>query len=49
MWDDKWPGLNKYIDIYKPLHDRNITHYPKLYELFKENVYLPFEQQIDYL
>ena len=48
LWDDKWPGLNKYIDIYEPLHDRNITHYPKLYERFKENVYLPFEQKIDY-
>lgn len=47
-WDDKWPGLNKYIDIYKPLKDRNISHYPKLYEQFKKNVYLSYEQDIDY-
>ncbi|MCX5847497.1 MAG: glycosyltransferase [Deltaproteobacteria bacterium] len=48
MWDDKWPGLNNYIDIYKPLKDKNISHYPKLYEQFKKNIYLSYEQDIDY-
>jgi GT2 family glycosyltransferase len=48
MWDDKWPDVNKYIDIYKPLKDKNISHYPKLYEQFKKNLYLPYEQNIDY-
>ena len=48
MWDEKWPDLNNYIDIYKPLKDRNISHYPKLYTRFKENIYLPYEQDIDY-
>ncbi|HYA15788.1 MAG TPA: glycosyltransferase [Syntrophales bacterium] len=47
MWNSKWPGLNDYIDIYKPLKDKSISDYPKLYKKFKENVYLPFEQKLD--
>ena len=31
MWDDKWPGLNNYIDIYKPLKEKNIKNYPELH------------------
>jgi GT2 family glycosyltransferase len=48
IWDEKWPSLNNYIDIYKPLKEKNIIHYPKLYERFKDNVHLPYEQNVDY-
>jgi len=48
MWDDKWPGLNNYIDIYKPLKEKNIKNYPELHERFKDNIYLPYHQKVDY-
>ncbi|MGV1098498.1 glycosyltransferase family 2 protein [Thiovibrio sp. JS02] len=43
-WDDKWPGVSKLIDIYKPLRKKSIRDYPKLSEKFKDNIFLPFEQ-----
>ena len=43
-WDKKWPDLNKYINIYKPLKDKTISDYPKLYNKFKHNIYLPYDQ-----
>lgn len=48
IWDEKWPSLNSYIDIYKPLRHRTINNYLKLHEKFKHNIYLPYEQDIDY-
>lgn len=43
-WENKRPGLDTYFDIYKPLKDKSINDYPRLYEAFKENIYLPYEQ-----
>ncbi|MFC1567281.1 glycosyltransferase family 2 protein [Thermodesulfobacteriota bacterium] len=43
-WDKKWSDLNKYLDIYKPLKKKTISDYPKLYNKFKHNIYLPYEQ-----
>ena len=43
-WDKKWPDLNKYINIYKPLRDKTISDYPKLYNKFKQNIYLPYDR-----
>ena len=47
LWDNKWPNINSYIDIYKPLKDRNIGDYPTTYEKFNHNIYLPYEQDVD--
>mgnify|MGYP001335429109 CR=1 FL=1 len=47
-WDEKWPNLGKYIDIYKPLGRKTIADFPELRARFQENVYLPFEQPIEY-
>ena len=43
-WDKKWPNLKKYFNIYKPLKDKTIDNYPKLYDKFKHNIYIPYEQ-----
>lgn len=48
MWDDKWPQLNSYIDIYNPLKNKNISDFPAIYEKFKHNTYLPYEQLAGY-
>lgn len=48
IWDRKWPELNSYINIYKPLKNNKVADYPRLYEKFKKNIYLPYEQAIDY-
>lgn len=43
-WDDKWPDLDKYFNIYKPLKNKTIRDYPELHNKFKHNIYLPYEQ-----
>lgn len=48
IWDAKWPNLNSYINLYKPLKNKSIQDYASLYEAFKHNIYLPYEQAIDY-
>jgi len=48
MWDAKWPDLNSLINIYKPLKNKTIEDYPKLYDRFRHNIHLPYEQAIDY-
>jgi GT2 family glycosyltransferase len=48
IWDSKWPQMDSYINIYKPLKNKSIADYPKFYETFKHNISLPFEQAIDY-
>jgi GT2 family glycosyltransferase len=48
IWDLKWDNLNSYINIYKPLKNKSILDYPKFYEKFKHNLFLPYEQDIDY-
>jgi GT2 family glycosyltransferase len=48
IWDTKWNNLSSYINIYKPLEDKSIADYPKLYEKFEHNIFLPYEQDIDY-
>lgn len=48
IWDTKWNNLSSYINIYKPLQNKSIADYPKLYEKFKNNIFLPYEQDIDY-
>ena len=47
-WDEKWTNLHNYIDLYKPLGDKTITDFPVLYDRFKNNIYLPFDQPIEY-
>jgi len=42
LWDDKWPMLNKFIDIYKLLEEKDIGDFPDLYETFHENIFLPY-------
>lgn len=49
LWDDKWPNINSYINIYKPLKNKDIGNYPTMYEKFKRNIYLSYEQDIDCL
>lgn len=44
-WNHKWPHLNSYIDIYKPLRNRTINDYLELYEKFEQIKFLPFEQK----
>jgi len=48
LWDNKWPNINSYIDMYKPLKDKDIGDYSIMYEKFNHNIYLPYEQDIDY-
>ena len=48
IWDSKWPQMDSYINIYKPLKNKSIADYPKFYETFKHNISLPYEQAIDY-
>jgi GT2 family glycosyltransferase len=48
IWDRKWPELDSSINIYKPLKNKNVADYPRLYEKFGKNIYLPYEQAIDY-
>jgi GT2 family glycosyltransferase len=48
IWDRKWGGHDSYINIYKPLKNSRISSNSKFYEKFKHNIYLPFEQVIDY-
>ncbi len=48
LWDEKWPALDKYINIYKPLKGRSITDYPELQKRYENNIYLPYEQDINY-
>lgn len=48
MWNEKWPSICSYIDIYKILEDKTINDYPELYEKFKHNIYLPYKQNVTY-
>ena len=48
MWDDKWPKLNNFIDIYKPLKNKTIFDYPILLKQFAHNIHLPYEQKKEY-
>ena len=45
LWNTKWPDLTHFIDIYKPLDDKNIWDFPTLYEKFNRNTYLPYAQR----
>ncbi|HEY5498299.1 MAG TPA: hypothetical protein VIK19_08195, partial [Syntrophales bacterium] len=48
IWDRKWPQLDSYINVYKPLKNKSIADYPKFNEKFKHNIRLPYAQDIDY-
>lgn len=48
QWEEKWTNVNEYIDIYKPLGSKTISNYPDLYNKFQNNMYLPYEQPIEY-
>jgi GT2 family glycosyltransferase len=48
LWDEKWPELKSYIEIYDPLKNKTIADYPKLLEQFAHNIYLPYEQKKEY-
>lgn len=43
-WNHKWPEVNRFIDIYKPLCNKTISDYLLLYDNFKNNIYLDYEQ-----
>lgn len=43
-WNRKWPRLNKYIDLYKPLRNQTVNDYPAFVENFKRNIHLDYEQ-----
>lgn len=44
QWDKKWPNLHKHFNIYKPLKKKTIGDYPKLFNKFEHNIYLPYNQ-----
>lgn len=46
-WDEKWPDLNSYIDIYKPLGKKSIVDFPKLYSKFNQNIRLFYDENVD--
>ena len=48
LWDEKWPNLNSYIEIYDTLKSKTINNYPKLLKQFAHNIYLPYEQKKGY-
>lgn len=48
IWDRKWPQLDSYINVYKPLKNKSVADYSKFYEKFKDNILLPYVQDIDY-
>lgn len=43
-WNRRWPQVNRYIDIYKPLRNKTINDFPQLYEKYKKNICIPYEQ-----
>lgn len=46
LWDQKWPDINKFIDIYKPLKRKNINDFKGLQERYEMNVYLSYDKAI---
>jgi GT2 family glycosyltransferase len=44
IWAEKWPNLNSYIDIYKPLGTKTIQDFLLLHTAFKHNIYLSYGQ-----
>jgi len=48
IWDRKWPEVDRYLNIYKPLGNKTIRDFPKFYERFKDNIYLSYDQEIGY-
>lgn len=48
LWDEKWPDLDSYIKIYKPLGNKTIADYPDFLKRFAHNIHLPYEQNIKY-
>ena len=48
IWDRKWPELDRYLNIYKPLGNKTIRDFPRFYERFRNNTYLSYDQEIDY-
>jgi len=48
IWDRKWPQLDSFINIYRPLKNKSVADYPKFNEKFKHNIHLPYVQDIDY-
>lgn len=43
-WDNKWPELNSFFNIYKPLKNKTVNDYKELYNKFQHNIYLPYDQ-----
>ena len=43
-WNRKWCQVNKEIDIYKLLRDKTINDFDGLYEKYKKNIYLGYDQ-----
>ncbi len=48
IWDEKWPDVERFVPIYKPLGDRTVEDFPAFRKRFRDNLYLPYDQTIDY-
>lgn len=48
LWDEKWPDLDSFIRIDRPLKNTTINDYPNLLARYKNNIYLPFEKNQAY-
>lgn len=43
-WNRKWCQVNREIDIYKLLRGKTINDFDELYEKYKKNIYLGYDQ-----
>jgi len=43
-WNNKWPDLSSYFNIYNPLKNKTINDFKEFYDKFKHNIYLSSEQ-----
>ncbi len=41
LWDEKWPDLNRHLDIYRTLGERTIRDFPEITSRYGHNRYLP--------
>lgn len=47
MWNEKWPNLGRFIDLYYPIQDAERLRAVMFYE-YSKNVYLPYVQEVGY-
>ncbi|PKN34719.1 MAG: hypothetical protein CVU61_06630 [Deltaproteobacteria bacterium HGW-Deltaproteobacteria-19] len=41
LWDEKWPDLNRHLDIYRTLGERTIRDFPEITSRYGHSRYLP--------